>query len=553
MNSIKEFLKNNSLDISLDPTGPNFFTAWEIKGIIDAPHSIEDLYIKYPLKSLDTIEDYYLYFLSRKIVSYSDAIPSMIQDEHKRIITEAVSLAETQLSNIQIGTVIKYIDSQIETIFKDDDSSDYIFVTINFMAEYCTGFSTSTWEYLADKHGYILINKYDKFETIFERDPHLFNLVFKSGTFSEIDSMRLDTVLNVWTHIYNKKNSNLKSIVETLYRVLYGDIVTLADTANIDNVMLIERKTSTFYSFLKSIKSPCANEFSHVDTRIQTLLNTSIMKNGQVIEYEIPVKEIVEKWKTTKEWELRLLSITHNHIFIDGSVDMISRLCAENRIKSGLMDLVSTNVLTDNYFTLSRQEGLSLLSNILSSTIIGIISESDTIMDYLMQITSAMNYVSDKVNGEDDHLNDDAHYLINQIKFIADNRTNTDLVNLLCYGASMFTLSLAEKLLRITYMNMIKDEMYVPSNKATFGDLLNEGNRHLVDIFGADHLKCLSFFIVQTKDSKIGLNLRNSLAHWNSLSSEQMNIQFFARCLWLFTDILNTIFWHYLKNDEQLI
>lgn len=552
MNKVKEYLESKSLHISLDTSGPSFFTAWEIKGIIDDNSVVEELYALFALNAIDTLEDYYLYFLSKKIESYSEAIPSLLQDAHKDIVTNAVSLAQKQLNNISKGMIIKFIDAHIQDIFEDEDSSEYIFVTINFMAEYCTGFSVSTWEYLADKHGYLLLNKYDKFENTFERNPHLFELIFKSGSLAEVDSMRLETVLSIWCHIYTKQNSPLKCIVDRLYPVLYTDIIALADTATIDNVMLIERKTSRLYSFLKSIKSPMANEFARIDKKIQTLLNSSIIQNGQVFQYEIPVKEIVDRWKATKEWELRLLSITHNHKIENGNVEMISRLCDENRIKSGFIDMVSTNVPTDEYFTLSHQEGLSLLSNILSSTVIGIICEPETLMDYLQQITTAMNYISENINGDDEQLNKDVHYLINQIKFIADNKHNSDAVNLLCYGASMFTLSLAEKLMRMTYMALVKNDIYVPTNKATFGDLLNEGNKYLVDMFGLDHIRCLSFFIIQTKDNKIGLNLRNSLAHWNSISSEQMDLRFFARCLWLYTDIMNTIFWFYLKREQNL-
>ena len=76
MNRVKEFLNSKSLNISLDPTGPSFFTAWEIKGIIETPFSVKELYEQYPLKTVDTLEDYYLYFLSKKIVSLSDAMPN---------------------------------------------------------------------------------------------------------------------------------------------------------------------------------------------------------------------------------------------------------------------------------------------------------------------------------------------------------------------------------------------------------------------------------------------------------------------------------------------
>lgn len=40
----------------------------------------------------------------------------------------------------------------------------------------------------------------------------------------------------------------------------------------------------------------------------------------------------------------------------------------------------------------------------------------------------------------------------------------------------MFICALSEKLLRLFYMSLIKDSLYVPINKATLGDLLSESN-----------------------------------------------------------------------------
>ena len=63
MNRIKEYLKSKSIDISLDPSNIRLFTAWEINSIIKSPMVIKDMYDKFPLNDIETLEDYYLYFL----------------------------------------------------------------------------------------------------------------------------------------------------------------------------------------------------------------------------------------------------------------------------------------------------------------------------------------------------------------------------------------------------------------------------------------------------------------------------------------------------------
>ena len=551
MNTIKEYLNQYNISISLDHSNISFFAAWEIKSIIENPIVIEELYKFHPLEAINTIDDFYLYFLTCKIVTFSDAVPSLVQEDHKEIITKVVALAREQLNIINRGLVIKFINSHIEDIFECEDSSDYQNVTIEFIAKNNSGIAENIWEYLAKQHGYLLLNYYADFEKKIESNPCLFKLIFSPMSLGLVESFGFDTVMDIWTHIIHKKESKLKEIVRELNEQLYPEMVALASNATIDNVLLIETKTTRYFNFLKSINSPMANTFSQTDKSIQDLLTKNITEKGQHFEYEIPVKEIVDNWKSTKIWELRLLTLTHERILDNESVDMVSRLNAGNSIPSAFLDMIKTNVPTDKDFPLSKQQGLSLLSNILSGTIAEIIINSDTLMDYLSQITSAVHFLSEKRNINDDSLDKDAYYLINQIKSISDCYRDSERVKLISYGASMFSLAFAEKILRLTYIDISKNDLYVPENKGTLGELLNEGNHYIVGIFGINHIKCLTYFLLQTPSTKIGYNTRNALAHWNGISIDNMNLQFFSRCLWLFTDILNTVFWYYIKRGED--
>ena len=123
----------------------------------------------------------------------------------------------------------------------------------------------------------------------------------------------------------------------------------------------------------------------------------------------------------------------------------------------------------------------------------------------------------------------------------------------------MYTCALSEKILRILFIHLAKDEKYIPINKATLGELLSENNDYIVNIFGENHIKNLSFFLQRTSPLNIGLNIRNSLAHWSDISTEAMTPSLAGEMLWLFTDILNTVFLFCLnesserdEDDEQL-
>ena len=138
------------------------------------------------------------------------------------------------------------------------------------------------------------------------------------------------------------------------------------------------------------------------------------------------------------------------------------------------------------------------------------------------------------------------------VQLVASNsEIDSNAMHGMCYGASMYTCALSEKLLRLLYLHLARDELYIPINKATIGELLVVNNSYLVDIFGENHIKNLSFFLQRTPPSNIGQNIRNSLAHWANVSTEAMTPVLVAKMLWIFTDILNTVFWYCLKNESE--
>lgn len=119
-----------------------------------------------------------------------------------------------------------------------------------------------------------------------------------------------------------------------------------------------------------------------------------------------------------------------------------------------------------------------------------------------------------------------------------------------CYGAGMFICAMIEKILRILYVYFLKNGMYVPSTSATLGSLLSPNSQDMIKIFGEDHLKNLSYFLCTAGDKKVGWNIRNTLAHWVDMKSENINSILVAKVFYLYTDIINTIFSYFISLSE---
>ncbi len=562
MDSLQDLFQSKNIIISLRNYGPqDLGTGWEVKSIVENPDIFNDLYSQFPLTGLSSLDDYYLYLLSRKLVGMREVIPALLQDSHKDIISKLSDDAEKALSVVGNGDVVKFINGNIQDIFdKDKTSHDVRFATLDLVAKYSTGISRDTFAFLCKDYGYLLIDRFDQFEKTFEQNPDLYESIYPTGHLDEINSFRIEKTLDIWGHILNKGKSNLREIVEKRIRVLAEDIKTLSGAATIDNIMQVEGTIRKFHFFLQRIQSPLANEFAEHAKAAADLLSKNILERGQSFHYEIPVEEIISRWKKTENWEVRLLSITHYLKSDEEVLTCVSRLSREPDAKHPLFDFVSTNIPTDDFFTMSHQQMLSIMANVGTGTMIGILRKQDTLIDYLSLVASAVELIAEQLNVEGEQLQQDMGMLSALVQLVANNlETSNDATHGMCYGTSMYTCALSEKMLRILYLHLAKDERYIPINKATIGELLVVGNPYMVDIFGESHIKNLSFFLQRTPPANVGQNIRNSLAHWTNVSTETMTPFFVAKMLWIFTDILNTVFWYCLKdvierneNDDQL-
>lgn len=562
MDSLQDLFQSKNIIISLRNYGPqDLGTGWEVKSIVENPDVFNDLYSRFLLTGISSLDDYYLYLLSRKLVGMREVIPALLQDSHKDIISKLSDDAEKALSVVGNGDVVKFINGNIQDIFeKEKTSHDVRFATLDLVAKYSTGISRDTFAFLCSDYGYLLIDRFDQFEKTFEQNPDLFESIYPTGRLDEINSFRVEKTLDIWCHILSKGKSSLKGPVEKRVAVLAEDIKTLSETATIDNIMKVEGTIRKFHSFLQRIQSPLANEFAEYAKAAAGLLSKNILERGQSFHYEIPVEEIISRWKKTENWEVRLLSITHDLKSDEDALTCVSRLSREPETKHSLFDLVSTNVPTDDFFTMSHQQTLSIMASVGTGTMIGILRNQDTLMDYLNLVASAVQLISEQLNVEGEQLQQDVGMFSALVQLVANNlEISNDATRGMCYGASMYTCAFSEKLLRVLYLHLAKDERYIPINKATIGELLVVSNTHMADIFGENHVKNLSFFLQRMAPSNVGQNIRNTLAHWANVSTEAMTPFFVAKMLWIYTDILNTVFWYCLKNviernesDDQL-
>ena len=226
MDSLKEFLENRKIKISLRYFGAqDLSTGWEAKTIVENQDIFDDLYSRFPLTEILSLDDYYLYLLSLKLASMKEIAPVQVEDEHKAFIIKLSECAENATADIKNRDVIKFINQNIRDVFdKEKMSYDMRDVSLDIIAKYNGGIDKKVFEFLCKDSGFLLIDRFEQFEKTFEKYPDIFELIYPSGHLEEIHPFYLEKTLDIWHYILGKKKSSLKEKIVKYVAVLVEDI-----------------------------------------------------------------------------------------------------------------------------------------------------------------------------------------------------------------------------------------------------------------------------------------------------------------------------------------
>ena len=548
------FSKLKDKCISFEYFGDNdIATGLELKMIIENEDYFKHLYEDYPMEGVASFEDYCVYLIYSKFALYKGMVPMLAKDEYKEIISNFSDEAKTRIEAVNNGDVIRFINSHISEIFESElEIIGIKHVTLDLIAKFKNGISEETYLWLCDNYDYLLLDRFESFESIFEKYSYLFDGIFKTGKYQEIKSLREETIFNIFSRIYQKESSPLRQTVNRVVTVLAEDILEMCKNADENNVIFVDRTLRRFYASLVKMKSPLANNFVAVKKKMTALLNESLKRNGVAFQYEIPTGQIVELWKKQEKWEVRMVTLTHvADSSEEGELQFHSRLEVEESPEKSLMDMVSTNMNRDDYYTLSLQEKLSIIRAIESGTFQTLMYDRENYVELLNMIMSVMMFINEQFGCDEERLDLDVKILDSYLQMCmaeADVARETDIA--LCYGASMFLCALIDKLMRILYVNIAGVDQYIAIDKLTIGQTLNPNDQIMKDYFGEKHLRHLAFFLSKDgiKERNIGFNYRNSLAHW-TIDANAVTKGLVAQLLWLFVDVLNTIFIHLMKQE----
>lgn len=556
MPDLIEKIREKNPYFSLEYRGiDEYSTYWDVKTVLDNSAFLQNELDTIQLNGIDSLSEYVTYLCLKKLESLQEMIPTLKNDEDKRLLGLISELAKQRVDCVNNGMLIRFINSNFKEIFNEEQHSKALpQITLHLMVSFQNGISQEAFHYIVDHYNYLLLQNFQAFRKRFEKEPVMFGRLFQRKDLEEMRELRLDCVFPIFAAIWNGSNVKLKSIIAPIMERVFSDAKVLAETETAEddrNILITERLFRKVYDFSKKIKHPSANELCIYQKRLQKQMELHLTKYGQKFSYSIPVEKLMRLLKATPNWQIAMLQLTHSHKRKQDELECISRLGFPSKGKQGLMDMVSSNIPSDDYFTLSHQDTLRINIEVGAATIHAMWHDEELFPECLHWYIAFLDFIDEQI-GSTENLGEDIKTLFEMLQpVIPSDDIGKESLRPLCYGAALFICSLIEKLLRSVYIYLLKDKIYIPLTSATLGSLLSSHNEEMTNIFGEDHLKNLAFFLCTVGDKKIGWNIRNRLAHWTEMSKHSLNSKLVAQLLYLYTDVINTVFWYFYCKDEN--
>ena len=521
----------------------DYATSFEIKDLL----AKKDILISYlrenKLESVDTIGDFALFLFCEKIIAYNDILDKLASEDNKEIIEEYISVAESCIKKVDTGSIVKFINKDYETIFSqefciyhfDDKAIEYI-------GKYINGVEESPIKWLCETRPYLVIYNFQMFQKTLEEKKQLFLFCFGDKSLNSIRKLGLSNVLNLFKRLKETK-SKLINIVDEVFNKIYDEFCEEIDQCEDSTILLLNTEVQLIYKYLESIKDPRALQFKQYIEKANILLNEYLDKHGQKISFDIKVDDILPKIMGYEEWYKRVIYLTHSVVEDEGKRVLKSNIDIKRSEKNHFSDLFSSNNPSDDYFTNSFQRELNFTASYEATMFLNVLMQDDWFDDYTRAIYSEGLFLDECFTSLNSNIAAMINGYIQMVNtFIYLYKTNEEAASYLLYGLTMYLCALTEYMLRYFYLSIKNDRSYISDKYLTLGYVLNEKNKSITDVFGMTHTKNLGYFLFESGDKKIGENIRNRLAHLRDIIPEDVDVIFHSKVLWLFTDIINTIF-----------
>lgn len=554
MNIVKLF-KEHHISISLILYEENDLTTiYELRELIENIDFFTELFKNYRLVSIKTNDDFLIYMLGKKIIALKDYLHIIKSSKNRDKILNLIRNIKKLNFKDFIGESIKFVNKNYEKLLVPDNKNTFEEnkAVLELISRNQNAINNEVFVFLCKNYQAYLLSEFDYFKNYFKKNPDQFELFINNGQLLELNSNKLNLVLNMFLKVKDIKKfqRTIDKSINNIFNSLIQKLEVEKDTSNVSFTMSNLDMVNALSLYFKKTKDKRYNRLKKYPDLLEKKIDCDLEKNGVEIQTDIPLTDVIDLWFSKIPKDLRLFCLTHK-LSSDNKVHSIFdlNLIVKNE-KASLIDIINSNLPRDDYYTFYRQEKLNNIITIGEGLLLPFFKGASQFKELENDIQIALKYL-DSENEIENDIFEKGSLLLAALKKILpisklENNKNNFTAMSECYNVQMLCCSLIEKLLRIVYIDHNQSIIYIREDKTTLGVLLENSN---FPAFGKDHLKSLAFFLLKSGEKQIGYNYRNRLAHLSKVDYSILSPGIAMQMLYLFIDVLNSACFYFSKKN----
>lgn len=488
------------------------------------------------INSLDNLLDF---FAVKRIASFSAAINVVKEPDKQAVLTALTDLASATERSFATGKIIHYINNEYETLWGEktgptEDIRNLFYPLVEFCIRFQTGISDAVFMHMATKHWFVYITYYDELKKKLLASGSLFATVFSEENVKNFVRSKCSKLLEI-----AKTLSGHDDYYNGLNEYVFNCAIDIMRTAQDRDILAYDdsiRRVRRYFSEIRYDQQKM-RDFEEVYKEYDRKLSNYFDKHGHLFSHQIPGDIADRIMGSDAAWITKQLLMTHS--LKDNKIT--SQFTFPDPEEPSLVDMVSHNIDTDEYFTYSRQQKIQIAGSVGTALIMQIYSNPQYKEECMAAIAGIISTIAAKCGLQDDDLITDLIAVDQSLQFVdvARKKDGAEDCWSLVYGASMLIMACAEKILRLVYKH--EKTIVLSDEVIQIGPLLN--NEIIETILSKDLMRGVGFYL--SKYGYIGLNYRNRLAHLSGITIDDISNTLPYTFFYLYMCIINGLFVHY--------
>lgn len=522
--------------------------SFEVKQIIDNLDNVKKYYEGYDFDGdydLNKVADF---FLVKKICRYRSFIPN-VSLEYKERVINFLTYYESIYKKYDQTKIYKFYGS---FNFQIEGYLGLIFEIYKDLPNGINVLTLDTYKRCVEKNPYLILDYYKLYKNVFYKYKELYEILFSNENIKNYCISLDSRFVEVSKEILKDKNIDNDDLKDKIIKAFKDKADIILKNTDLKNALHYQIMYKAILDFMKDIKYGEYAKYLDNKKTVEGLCGQWLDKEGQTFSYEIPIDEI-KKYLNDKRVNPIKKQINLSHLREDNKLVHYSHQIM-HAPKSLTDELCCSANELNEHFSMSILSSLSIYNQLFCTTLNLYIINKEHLNDYIDCIVSMIDYVCNALEINSLIFNSQVSNFENSLKeFVNINdeaKKDEQKIKEQAKNFAFKIVQLMESILAKVYsVELDNRKVFYEPDRITLGILFQYTNSEnpLLSILGKEFMQYLSYCLIHDTDDKgvrVGLNIRNDLAHTND-NLDNFTTGTTLLCLLLLTGVINSLFLYY--------